>query len=349
MFKNIDITNFRGIKKSYIEDLRQVNLFFGKNNCGKSSLLESVFLISGLSNPLLPFNINSLRSYFHSSKSDLALDFYNLNLRENIRIAVKATPDRELTIASFRSQSQTVSLQEFASSNSNTPAESYGLKLSYRLGGDDHLYNSEIIFKEGFGANNQRINRDKRYQEHLFAKYLPSSYTQVTKTDGFAKIVENKQEKEIIAILQRIEPKIQDLQLVGEELMADIGLPQRLPINVMGDGIRKLLAIILAIYECKDGILLIDEVDNGLHYSAMPNLWTAILDTAKACNTQVFITTHSLDSLKGLAAVLREKGSDYQQMVSSFKLIKKDTDELIALKYDYAQFDYSINQEMEIR
>lgn len=36
-------------------------------------------------------------------------------------------------------------------------------------------------------------------------------------------------------------------------------------------------------------------------------------------------------------------------MISAFKLIKRNTNELIALNYDYEKFDYSIKQEMEMR
>lgn len=79
MFKSIEIERFRGIKHSRIDGLGQVNLFFGKNNCGKSSLLDAIFLISGLSNPKLPININLLRSYQRFEPSDMALDFYELD------------------------------------------------------------------------------------------------------------------------------------------------------------------------------------------------------------------------------------------------------------------------------
>ena len=43
MFDKIEIERFRGIKYASIEGFKQINLFFGKNNCGKSSLLESLF------------------------------------------------------------------------------------------------------------------------------------------------------------------------------------------------------------------------------------------------------------------------------------------------------------------
>ncbi len=68
------------------------------------------------------------------------------------------------------------------------------------------------------------------------------------------------------------DPRIIDMQLVDTELLVDIGLSHRLPVNVMGDGMRKLISIILSVYSCKDGVLMIDEVDNGFHYTTMPLL-----------------------------------------------------------------------------
>lgn len=91
MFKSIEIEHFRGISHAKIDGLKEVNIFFGKNNCGKSSLLDAIFLISGLSNPKLPININLLRNYLRFEPSDLALDFYTLDTSRPIRI--KASND----------------------------------------------------------------------------------------------------------------------------------------------------------------------------------------------------------------------------------------------------------------
>lgn len=90
MFNKIEIERFRGIKHASIEGLKQVNLFFGKNNCGKSSLLESLFLVSGLSNPLLPIHVNLMRGYSRSSLNDLKLDFYNLDSSYPIHIRMES-------------------------------------------------------------------------------------------------------------------------------------------------------------------------------------------------------------------------------------------------------------------
>lgn len=347
MFESIHIENFRGLKTADISGFRPINLFFGKNNSGKSSVLEAIFLISGQSNPALPLTINNLRNYQRFTENDLALDFYNLQTEREISISADASPSRKLTISPLKSNSKDLPLDRLTEGVSDTAAGYYGLKLTYTLGEDGKDYKSEIIIKQGEETKG-RTRIDARYKEKLFSMYLPSSYVQLSVSDKYAKIVENKQEKDILTVLQGIEPKIRDLQLVGNDLLVDIGLPQRLPINVMGDGLRKMLANIIAVYGCRDGILLIDEVDNGFHYSAMKLLWKSLFHAARINNVQLFITTHNIDSLKGLVAFLQEE-EDYRDDVAAYNLIKSADDRLETVRYDYSKINYAIEQEMEMR
>jgi predicted ATPase len=184
----------------------------------------------------------------------------------------------------------------------------------------------------------------------LFSQFIPSSYLQDTMTDKLAKIIKNKREGEILEVLRIVEPRLRDIQLVGQEIMADVGLSQRLPINVLGDGIRKILCIILAVYNCANGVLIIDEIDNGLHYSVMKNMWRAVIASAKVYNVQLFVSTHNLDLLKGLSGYLEETDSEGDRpLVSAYKLIRKADDEIVSLYYDYDNLSYSIQQEIEMR
>ena len=102
MFNRIKIERFRGIRYASIEGFKQINLFFGKNNCGKSSLLESLFLASGLSNPLLPINVNFIRDYGKSNFNDLILNFYNLDSTQPISIQMIDGEVRNLNITLFK-------------------------------------------------------------------------------------------------------------------------------------------------------------------------------------------------------------------------------------------------------
>ena len=80
-FKNIEIKNFRGIDYLKIEDFSRVNVFLGQNSSGKSSVLECLLLMMGMSNPDLPQNINSIRSRNFSSFADLGYMFHNYDLK----------------------------------------------------------------------------------------------------------------------------------------------------------------------------------------------------------------------------------------------------------------------------
>lgn len=99
MFEKIEIERFRGIKSGKVEGLKQLNLFFGKNNCGKSSILDSIFLITGLSNPILPLNINFLRDYRRFDRQDVILDFYALDATMPIVLKAYNNELRELSIS----------------------------------------------------------------------------------------------------------------------------------------------------------------------------------------------------------------------------------------------------------
>ncbi len=84
---------------------------------------------------------------------------------------------------------------------------------------------------------------------------------------------------------------------------------RRFPIGNMGDGIFRILGLFLAIVNSKDGILLVDEIDTGLHFTTMYDVWKLIYETAKRLNIQVFATTHNSDCWQSLAEIAEVKDS----------------------------------------
>src|SRR6202034_3737992 len=88
------------------------------------------------------------------------------------------------------------------------------------------------------------------------------------------------------------------------------GIDERIPIGSMGDGIWCLLGIALHLVATRNGVLLIDEIDTGLHYSVMETMWKLVLKTAERLDIQVFATTHSRDCYEALAAISRADPGD---------------------------------------
>lgn len=340
MFNKIEIERFRGIKYASIEGFKQINLFFGKNNCGKSSLLESIFLASGLSNPLLPIHVNFMRGYNKSRLHDLKLDFYNLDSTFPIHIRMENEEKRDLSISLFEQNLNNVSLNaDNANIISNRNEEKYGLKFEFQV--NDKTFESQLRFE----ADVTRV-LPKEYVESLRCTYLSPKYDFNASIQGLKNILQNKDEHFIVEGLQLIEPRVKDFIYTDNEMLVDVGLEKRIPVNMMGDGARKIVSLLTAVYDCKDGALLVDEISNGFHYSVMGNLWKVLIDAAIRNNTQLFITTHDTDSIKGLRDAAIDK---HNKLVAAFKLLKTIGDELKAYHYSLESLDYSINQEIEVR
>lgn len=343
MIDSIDINNFRGIHHGKIDGLSRVNLFFGKNNCGKSSLLESIFLVCGQSNPLLPASINSMRAYKRLEESDIHNFFYKMDSSRDIQIATAGTQERHLAITSFR--------EAVTDSNSVTTElpYHYGLRMKYYT--KEGEYSSEVLYDVG-GSNQlkQTTHIDNRYAEKLKCVYLSSRYDSNASVEGLHNIIMNKDEDFLVEALRVLEPDAKKPVFMDNIMFVDTGLPQRLPINLMGDGIRKIVSFLTSIYQCKGGVVLIDELSNGFHYSVMKSMWDVVIRAAIKNDVQIFATTHDEDSIKGFQEALQNiKQNRDPEVAAAFKLQRIAEGELKSYRYSVDQLGYAMEQEIEIR
>lgn len=344
MFNKIEIERFRGIASASINGFRQINLFFGKNNCGKSSLLECLFLASGVSNPLLPIHVNLMRGYNKTRLNDLKLDFYNLDSTYPIHIRLDNDETRDLKINLFEQNRNNISINaDDANILSNVEEGEYGLNFDFEINGKP--FESQLRFGSAKSTDATR-NVSSKYTESLRCIYLSPKYDFSASIQGLKNILQNKDEHFIVEGLKIIEPRVKDFIFTDKEMLVDVGLSKRIPVNMMGDGARKIVSLLTAIYDCKDGALLVDEISNGFHHSVMCNLWKVLINASIRNNTQLFITTHDTDSIKGLRDAALDK---YNDIVAAFKLLKTSDDELKSYHYSLESLDYSINQEIEVR
>jgi AAA15 family ATPase/GTPase len=85
-YSAMHITNFRSIAELNLENFKQINLITGRNNCGKTTVLEALFLISGMSNPELPVKINNFRDLALTSDDNFNFIFHNLDFKQELKI-----------------------------------------------------------------------------------------------------------------------------------------------------------------------------------------------------------------------------------------------------------------------
>ncbi len=353
-FAEIGIENFRGIRHLALKNIKQINLLVGKNNCGKSSVLDAIFLLSGFSNPLLNVRINQFRDYDKLDEDDLVLNFYNMLPENHIHIhgSMMGGAVRDLKIVPLASESKhvlpkdNVSAQSLSNKEANI-SNGLAMNFSYVTGSGEKKNGSSAIVITN--QDNVKIRSQKDYEETLSGVYINSKFAFSIAADYLTNIIQEKQEHVIVEILRQIDPKIKSISVLKSGVNVDIGLSRLVPINMLGDGVRKMLAIITSLHACKDGVIFIDEIDNGLHFSSLSSLWKAIIKTSELLNVQVFATTHNIESLQSLNKVLGDDCPASRDKIMCYSLRHMDTDELKAYEYPYEKFNYVINQEIEIR
>ena len=122
------------------------------------------------------------------------------------------------------------------------------------------------------------------------------------------------------------------------------GIGERVPLKSLGEGMNRLLEIALALIECENGVLLVDEIENGLHYSVLLDVWRLIFKTAKDLNVQVFATTHSKDCIEAFAVAANESPEDGMLV----RLERRD-DKIVAKTIDEENLGLTVDYNVEVR
>jgi AAA15 family ATPase/GTPase len=346
-FSSISITGFRSIAKLHIEGLQQINLFVGKNNCGKTTVLESIFVLAGATNPSLLSNTNKFRDYGTLRKEDFLLFFNALNLEKPIvfhATETDKTTTRQLTIEPIISYMSDDSLAVLDTMNIKGLSFDYNYKAKHT---------KHIVVKTKIQYLDNRVDIDvkdiekQRYIEKLAANFINTNAIMNNLAARVSEIIKAKQKQQIIAILQTIEPTIIDIHTDDGTVYFDMGLKVFLPIHVAGDGMRRILSLVTIIFQKKNGIAIIDEIDNGLHHASQAIMWKALMVAAREFNVQIFATTHSNECIQALATIA--EANYHNQNIAALFRIEKKQDEHRAFLFNQELLAAAIDNNFEIR
>lgn len=346
MINCLNIEGLRGISKCQIDDLGQFNVFVGCNNCGKSTILDSVFLLSGGSIPLNFQKINELRNCSLREGTDFMYNFYGLNIANPIKISAMVDGgERRLEIMYSENEKRNLDIDDLRQGVNKSVPMIYRVDFNMQLETGESVKTYMSIHSDEPGKLRQKSAVGSVI---VPAWYISPAEPYENVVEYFAKVVEMKQESEIAAVMREIEPSIQDIVIAGDRILVDSGFEKRLPIQLMGDGLKKLLSVIVNMSMASEGILLVDEIDNGLHYKSMPVMWKAIIQSAMQYNVQVFVTTHNKESMNSLNDIL-ESFPDVQSRFRSYSICRKGNGEHVAIMANYEQYNHIINQGLELR
>jgi AAA15 family ATPase/GTPase len=351
-FSSINISGFRGIRKIEIDDFKRINLFVGKNNSGKTSVLEAIFLSIGVANPELILKIDLFRQLVHDKIEDFRYIFYNLSYESKLTIKsqlINSSEYRTLEIKPiYATQRINVGTGDIVSTDSGQNIEPKGLEFEISVKQNPYAKGIKVISKIIQDGKQIKIEIAKNYKESLLGRFYSYSQRYNGLYDRLNKIIVNKEEEDIINILQEIEPNIRRISLgTGKMIYFDIGASKLVPCNIMGDGIVNLISILTCFAETRNGCILIDEIDTGLHYSSLETLWKSMSIASEKYNVQVFATTHSLECVRTFSKTLNKPNSSKDDI--RLYRIEKHNDTLKAIKFDKTALKVASEKDWEIR
>lgn len=123
------------------------------------------------------------------------------------------------------------------------------------------------------------------------------------------------------------------------------GNPAPVPLKRLGDGAVRMFGVALALANSRDGFLVIDEAENGIHHSLQKRFWRMVLETAEANNVQVLATTHSRDCVEGFARAVTERG----HIEGALSRINRENGQTWAVEYSEKDMWIAAEQGIEVR
>ena len=379
MYSAFKINNFRCFKELAVDGLTRVNLIAGKNNAGKTALLEAFWLHSGPNLPDLGTRLQAFRGIPNTDPSRLLYDlFYNFDARQPATLTAKGDWGQRPRVLHITSQP--INFKEgdqFGLPVANIPAigprglpqrdtsavSNSAIALEYvDEGGQKHSSSGWLV-----QSNASAINLGPNVTLEMAAQGMMSQSAKLPERPNCILISARQRNdlqedvvrfgeaelagyaERIVECLNRVDPDIKRLVTIAAPPMpmiyADVGLSRPIPTGFLGDGVGRLLSMILAFYNARGGTILIDEVENGLHHSAMVEIWRHFLWLSHEFNVQVFATTHSLECM----VAARDAFISAESRELGFYRLSRREQGIAATGYPFDALDFALDQEAEIR
>jgi len=364
---SLSIKGFRGIKELSIERLGRVTLLAGKNSVGKTTVLDAVQVYAARG------YYRVLASVLESREEVAALTdgagheqvgpylegiFYGRDASQGAFLSIGPNDDSDqFIIEAGIPQEDSHSTQQFPFSFLKPSVRTFKIvfqghelvnswffspyALSTKIAKDRRVYQS----MGGFSSN----ERSTPIACQSMGPELLSNDTIVELWDTIA--LTDDEDWVINALRLILGDQVTRIATIGDEhnrrrvvaKIQDQAFP--IPLKSLGDGALRLFGVALVLINSRDGFLLIDEAENGIHHSVQPDFWRMVFKTAHANNVQVIATTHSFDCVRGFAQALTECG----EVEGALVRLEREDEEMWAVEYSERNLKVAAKQHIEVR
>lgn len=336
----LNVSGFRALRDFSVEGLGRVNLITGRNNTGKSSILEALRILTSDASPSVIFgilryreeNLGDTEEAVRMDESDAMFQFASLftgfpQLGEELSpIQVKTKGRRELELglrigwlSRERSSEGGRRFVERQPSLDIPELEEEGLP-ALMIEAPTGTRSVPLDYFRRYSYRSRMYRSELGEEPRLQCVYVSPYGGERTANLGalWDNIALSDSEENVVRALQIIDPEISAVSMVGGEsprqsrtaIVRSANFQRPVPLRSFGDGLNRLFGIVLSLVNAKGGILLIDEFENGMHHTVQFDAWRAIFRLAQDLDAQVFATSHSWDAIEAFQKAAAETPED---------------------------------------
>jgi ABC-type branched-subunit amino acid transport system ATPase component len=346
MIEAIEVEGFRGFRRLKVEGLGRVNLIIGRNNAGKTALMEALAVVAGIGDPAGGLAFLQETRLPNISAQDLN--------RFWLPFFMNSKADAGFTITS------TVRNGERRSVNVRKGESPRGISVKFRphkvLSGlwaiDIHSTVGEQHREGKITASSEKVNFPQVYPGGFSWNWIePKKNLGALEVTYFSELKRMGRDSLLLGVLRHVDPRLVSIELLaptGGQAELYVRLTSDAPlldIAMMGDGFQRCFEIGVAAIAPTEHILFIDEFENGLHHSVLEPVWRWLASISATRDFQIFATTHSEECVQAACRAFTATSDDGLRVIR----LDQREQETIATVYDRSLVEAATQMGVEIR
>jgi AAA15 family ATPase/GTPase len=333
---NIRISNYKCFNEFEVTNLKRVNLIAGKNNSGKTSFMEACFLLSN------SFNTFKLDSSYTPRKGASKIDREIFHF-EIIKLLILIKQNRDISNFLLEWLLEEFNLSSF---------ESFKIEINekFKLTLDDNILTPEHFCTEAWGnwgsINITKFREHNNYNKIYKKNHKPQlnnyNFSSVCNIDNIKDMIDELKLNEKYDLINKNLKKtfnIEQVDIIRDKIMLKQNGKFK-NLSEFGDGLKHFINILIILFSHKNSVIYFDELENGIHYTNLDELWKIILEVSKSQNNQVFATTHSKECIESFHKILKQ--SDDNDDTTFIELGKDKKGNIKANLMENEQFNRNI-------
>jgi len=294
MISKLLLEHFRGFDRLELDELQPVNLIVGKNNAGKTSLLEALAV---LSNPQVM--LQQLPTLFRPWTGDQNRRFYPRLISDGFDGSAKIECVFDGT-----------GIEVVLTRKKDAPIPKDKGFVNVFNGAEFKAYATKAIQSNTCKCVSTR---------HIEPVDLAKIFSQAVRQRDGEEIMER--------VLRKVDPRVKKVRVDtaddGNQVLMDLGLSEMLPLTQAGQGMYRLVSILARLIGDQPDLALIDEMDDGIHHSVLADVWTGLADAADIFGIQLFVTTHSYECIQAAHEAFSQRDKYGLGVIQLFRLDKR--------------------------